>query len=360
MHHVTPPPFRTATALLAALALGGALTACGGASHAADGKPSTEVTVYSADGLKSENGDGFYDKVFQQFTARTGIKVRYVEGGSGEMVQRLVRERSNTQADVVVTLPPFIQQAASKGLLDPYTAAGEDHVAAADKDAHGAWVSIVDNYLCFIYNTEQVPRPPKTWADLLAPAYKDKLQYSTPGVAGDGTAVLIKAMHDLGGKDPALAYLKKLQASNVGPSASTGQLAGKVDKGELLIANGDVQMNYADMASMPHQGIFFPAADATSEPTTFGLPYAAGVVRNGPHEDAAKKLMDFFLSAEVQRQVSSVGGGFAARTDVEATDPNARKLRQIMAGVDVFTPDWNDVNTNLTSYVDAWKDATGS
>lgn len=87
---------------------------------------------------------------------------------------------------------------------------------------------------------------------------------------------------------------------------------------------------------------------------------AAGVVRNGPHEDAAKKLLDFFLTKEVQEEVSSVGGGFSARTDVTATDPNAVALKQIMSGVDVFTPDWKDVDTNLTSYVDAWKDATGS
>jgi 2-aminoethylphosphonate transport system substrate-binding protein len=85
-----------------------------------------------------------------------------------------------------------------------------------------------------------------------------------------------------------------------------------------------------------------------------------GVVRNGPHEDTAKKLLDFFLTKEVQEEVSSVGGGFSARTDVTATDRNAVALKQIMSGVDVFAPDWKDVDTNLTSYVDAWKDATGS
>lgn len=58
--------------------------------------------------------------------------------------------------------------------------------------------------------------------------------------------------------------------------------------------------------------------------------------------------------------MSSVGGGFAARTDVAATDPNAVELQKIMSGVDVFTPDWKDIDTNLSQYVDAWKSATGS
>ncbi|MFG2861062.1 2-aminoethylphosphonate ABC transporter substrate-binding protein [Streptomyces sioyaensis] len=352
-------PFRKPlTACCAALALGASLTACGGASTAdPDAK---EITVYSADGLKSEKGDGFYDKVFQDFRKKTGIKVNYVESGSGAAVQRLARERANIKADVVVTLPPFIQQADGKGLLDTYRPKGADQVAAADKDPSGKWTSIVNNYFCFIYNKKQLQQAPATWQDLLDAKFKNKLQYSTPGVAGDGTAVLIKALHDFGGQDPAMKFLKKLQANNVGPSSSTGQLAPKTDKGELLVANGDVQMNYANQKSMPNQGIFFPAARPGDKPTTFALPYAAGLVENAPHRANAQKFLDYLLSPEVQQQVSAVGGGFTSRTDIKPTDPNATQLAAIMKNVEIFQPDWSDIDKNLTSYVEAWRTATGS
>ncbi|MGW7004059.1 2-aminoethylphosphonate ABC transporter substrate-binding protein [Streptomyces sp. NPDC054933] len=344
-------------AALTVLALGASLTACAGSSSASGAQ---EITVYSADGLKSETGDGFYDKVFKDFQAKTGIKVNYVEGGSGEMVQRLIRERSNTQADVVVTLPPFIQQAEGKGLLAKYVPAGSDQVSDIDKDPNGEWTSIVNNYLCFIYNKKQLPQPPKTWNDLLDAKFKGKLQYSTPGVAGDGTAVLVKAIHDFHGQGPAMDFLKKLQANNVGPSKSTGALASKVDKGELLVANGDVQMNFADLKSMPDQGIFFPAPNDGGKPSTFALPYAAGLVKSAPHTANGKKFLDFLLSKEVQQEVSSIGGGFSSRTDVDATDKNADALKQIMSGVQVFQPDWSQVNGQLNSYVSAWQAATGS
>ncbi|WP_058044320.1 2-aminoethylphosphonate ABC transporter substrate-binding protein [Streptomyces roseifaciens] len=340
-----------------ALALLAPLTACGGSAGAdAD---AAELTVYSADGLKSEDGSGFYDKVFAQFTKRTGIKVKYVEGGSGEMVQRLAREKSNTKADVVVTLPPFIQQADGKGLLATYRPQGSEGVAAGDKDPAGKWTAVVNNYLCFIHNTDKARTPPKTWDDLLDPRYKGKLQYSTPGVAGDGTAVLVKALHDFGGKDAAMAYFKRLQENNVGPSSSTGQLAPKTDKGELVVANGDVQMNYATMKSMPRLGIFFPAGPA-GKPTTVALPYAAGLVRNAPHADNARKFLDFLLSDDVQQQVSTVGGGFPARSAVRADGPDAKALAEIMKGVEIVRPDWQDIEKNLASYVSAWKEATGS
>ncbi|MBO1334279.1 2-aminoethylphosphonate ABC transporter substrate-binding protein [Streptomyces sp. VRA16 Mangrove soil] len=345
-----------AAATAGCLTLAAGLTACGGSSAASDAKV---VTVYSADGLKGENGDGWYDQVFKDFTKKTGIKVKYVEGGSGEMVQRAVREKSNTQADVLVTLPPFIQQADGKGLLATYTPEGADQVDGADKAADGTWTSVVNNYFGFVYNKKELKTPPATWEELLDGAYKNKLQYSTPGVAGDGTAVVVKAMHDFGGKQAAMDYLKKLQANNVGPSASTGKLAPKVDKGELLVANGDVQMNYAQSKTMPHLGIWFPKATG-GKPTSFALPYAAGLVKNAPHTANGKKLLDYLLSVKAQQEVSSVGGGFSARKDVKATDENAIALARIMDGVEIFEPDWNDIDKNLQSYVEDWKSATGS
>ncbi|OON80721.1 2-aminoethylphosphonate ABC transporter substrate-binding protein [Streptomyces tsukubensis] len=356
MPALAPRGRRGNTALACALILAGTLTACSGTSTASDAKV---VTVYSADGLKGEKGDGWYDQVFKEFRKKTGIRVEYVEGGSGEVVQRAVRERSHTQADVLITLPPFIQQADAKGLLQKYRPAGSEHVASGDKAADGTWTSVVNNYFGFVYDKKELGKAPATWDELLGSRYRNKIQYSTPGVAGDGTAVVVKAMHDFGSKKAAMEYLRKLQTNNVGPAASTGKLAPKVDKGELLVANGDVQMNHAQAKTMPNLGIWFPAK-AGKKPTTMALPYAAGLVKSAPHSASAKKLLDFMLAKQAQEQVSSVGGGYAAREDVKATDPDATALAKLLKGVDIFTPDWNAISTDLTSYIDDWKSATGS
>lgn len=216
----------------------------------------------------------------------------------------------------------------------------------------GKWTSVVINYFCFIYNTQELKTAPTTWEQLLDARYKGKLQYSTPGITGDGTAVVIKAMHDFGGKEPAMAYLRKLQANNVGPSSSISKLAPMVDKGEILVANGDVQMNYAQSKSRPNLGIWFPAREG-GKPTTFALPYAAGLLAKAPHTENGKKLLDFMLSEKAQQQVSSVGGGFPARSGADNTT-----VGQLLNGVEFFEPDWEDVDENLSSYVEAWKDAT--
>lgn len=360
---------RSFAAAAGALALAVTLSGCGGTGTAASDEDT--VTVYSADGLKGDRGDGWYDKQFKAFEKKTGIEVKYVEGGSGEMVQRAVRERNNTQADVMVTLPPFIQQAERKGLLTPYKPRGSERVPSSEKSPRGTWTGVVNNYFGFVRNSEELSgdSAPRTWSDLLKPRYRDALQYSTPGVAGDGTAMLVKAMHDFGGKKPAMEYFRELQKNNVGPSSSTSKLAPKVDKGELLVANGDVQMNYAQSKSMPNLDIWFPAADdadaaggkgKSAKPSTFSLPYAAGLLRDAPSAENGKKLLDFLLSERAQRDVPSVAGGFPVRDDIEASGEDAAALEKLLDGVEVFRPDWDRVERNLDSHIDSWKEATGS
>src|SRR5215472_9668831 len=94
------------------------------------------VTVYSADGLH-DGAPNWYQTQFDAFTKATGIKVQYVEGGSGVVVDRIEKEKANPQADVLVTLPPFIMKAAADGMLTPYNPAGLDALPAASRDAQG-------------------------------------------------------------------------------------------------------------------------------------------------------------------------------------------------------------------------------
>src|SRR5947207_31042 len=138
-----------------------------GAASAAD----NVVTIYSADGLH-DGTPSWYGDQFDAFTKATGIKVQYVEGGSGVVVERVAKEQANPQADVLVTLPPFIQKAAADGLLEPYMSPEAAQIPAAEKDAGGNYVPLVNNYMNFIYNGSALSEAPKTFEDLLDPKFK--------------------------------------------------------------------------------------------------------------------------------------------------------------------------------------------
>ncbi len=316
------------------------------------------VTIYSADGLK--DGDvSWYGTQFDAFTKATGIKVQYIEAGSGGVVQRVAKEQTNPQADVLVTLPPFIQQAVAQGLVQPYTPKEADKIPADSKDPAGNYTALVNNYLTFIYDSAALPAAPATFADLLEPKFKNKIQYSTPGQAGDGTAVMLQVMHAYGSADAAFAYFKQLQANNRGPSASTGKLTALVNKGELLVANGDLQMNLDQVKTNPNVRIFF-LAGPDGKRSTFALPYYVALVKGAPNAENGKKLIDWLLTQDAQKTLPDVALGLPVRSDVHPTGPAADSIAAAMKGVDIWTPDWKQVSDDLSKNVARWHDSTGS
>lgn len=343
---------RPTIATLAVAALATLSAACGGTGTTGSGDGTT-LTVYSADGLA-----GWYEPTFTRFTEETGINVNVVEAGSGEVVSRVEKEQSNPQADLLVTLPPFIQRAQQTGLLQPGDA-DTSGIAAGQVGPDGTFVPIVDNALSFIVNPGADPAP-VTWDDLLKPQFQGKLQYSTPGQAGDGTAVLVLLQH-LRGKPGALEYLKALQANNVGPSSSTGKLQPKVSNGELLVANGDVQMNLASIKDDGSTFNLFIPAGSDGKRTTVSLPYYAGVTAGAPHADEAKKLLAFLISEDTQKTVSGVALGIPVLESLKntgATEPNTPAA--VLDGVELWVPDWNTVLAELDADVAAYQQATGS
>ncbi|GEE02814.1 putative ABC transporter, periplasmic protein [Gordonia spumicola] len=338
---------KAATIAVAAVSLA-SVAACGGTGGSSD-DPNT-VTLYSADGLAD-----WYTPQFKAFEAKTGVKVNYVEGGSGEVVSRADKEKSNPQMDVIVTLPPFIQQADKKGILGDTVPADADKLPDTAKAPH--YVSLANNYFTMIRGTSVNPKP-QSWNDLLDPRFKQRIQYSTPGQAGDGTALLLLVQHVFG-EHAGLDYLSKLQTNNVGPSASTGKLGPKVSTGELSVANSDVQMALAAIANDKMAYETFAPAGPDGKRTTLALPYFMGKAANAPHADNAQKLIDFLMSADAQKELAGAAFGVSARTDITATGPNADAFTKALAGVDIWQPDWTDVNNRFDEIVAAYNKATG-
>lgn len=346
-------PSRAAAGAFRKLALAASVAGLMGAAlpaHAANA-----VVLYTADGLEN-----LYRDVLPAFEKKEGVKVNIVTAGSGEVVNRANIEKNSPKADVIVTLPPFIQQAGQMGLLQPYQSVNYKNVPAIAKAEDGTWATFVNNYFSFAINPDVVKSQPKTFADLLAPAYAGKVAYSNPATAGDGMAVLILTT-SLMGEDKAFDYLAKLSQSVKFHTKGTGYLNVLLSRNEISVANGDLQMDLddAEHGALSVKPIFLAAKDG-DQPTTFQLPYGIGLIKSGPNQDAGKKLIDYLMSTEVQSKVPDMYG-IPGRTDVPLAGKNGEAVKKAIAGVKLIPVDWTQVMAKKPVWIERWKkDVIGS
>jgi 2-aminoethylphosphonate transport system substrate-binding protein len=212
----------------------------------------------------------------------------------------------------------------------------------------------VNNYFSFAINPDVVKTEPKTFADLLHPDYTGKIAYSNPATAGDGMAVIILTT-SLMGEDKAFDYLKKLEASAKFHTKGTGYLDVLLSRNEISLANGDLQMDLDDQANggLSLKPIFLAAAPG-GKPTTFQLPYAIGLIKNGPNQAEGKKLIDYLMSKDVQAKVPDIFG-IPGRTDVPLAGKNGEAVKQAIAGVKLIPVDWTQVMAKKADWTARWK-----
>jgi 2-aminoethylphosphonate transport system substrate-binding protein len=330
-------------AVLFAATLAATTMLLGGVGHAA-----SAVVLYTADGLED-----FYKAILPEFEKKSGARVNIVTDGSGAVVNRMQTEKDSPKADVVVSLPPFIQTADKQGLLASYKSKADAAIPASRRDPKGMWTTFINNYASFIYNPK-LAKAPQTFDDLLKPEWKDAVSYSNPMTAGDGMAVVI-LLEKLWGEDKAFAFLAKLEQGVKFHTKGTGYLDVLVGRGEIKAANGDFQM---DMDDKVHGGLaiepIFLRPSAGAKPVTFELPYAIALVKGGPNAAGGKALIDYLLSKEVQEKVGDVFG-IPARSDVKPSGANGQAIADAVKGVEVVQVDWNHILDKQQAWKDRWR-----
>ena len=137
--------------LLAALML----TTLAGTVQAAD-----EVVVYSS------RIDELIKPVFDQYTAKTGVKVKFITDKEAPLLARLQAEGANTPADLLITVDAGnLWQAEQMGVLKPIQSKViEANIPSQYRSSGNAWTGLSLRARTIVYSTERVkPEEPSTY-----------------------------------------------------------------------------------------------------------------------------------------------------------------------------------------------------
>ena len=303
------------------------------------------VTIYSADGLH-DGTRSWFETSSTPSPRRPGIKVQYVEGGSGGVVERVAKEKSNPQADVLVTLPPFIQKAAADGLLQPFKPAGADR----DRRRRRVLLALVNNYTPS--STTAGPRtPPKTFDDLLGPSSRTRSSIRRPARPATARPSCCRSSTPSAARTR-LRLSEEAAGQQPRPVLLDRQADGAGQQGRALCRQWrSADEHGADGRQPEHPGLLAGRAERRA----LGL-FPALLHRPGAGRAPCRRRQEADrVPAEpgCPDRRSAVALGMPARKDVTPTDANFKKLQDAMQGVTIWTPDWAQVLADLPADVAA-------
>ena len=286
---------RASLALKSLAATLGALAACVFATGALAQK--AQLLVYTAletDQIKA------YEEGFHK--AHPDIELKWVRDSTGVITAKLLAEKSNPQADVVMGVAASSLALLDKqGMLQPYAPLNLDAIMSKYRDPKKvpAWwgMDVWGATVCF--NTVEAKKrnlpKPETWKDLTKPIYKGQITMPNPASSGTGffdVAAWLTLWGDDNGKGGGWKYMDALHENIAQYTHSGSKPCRQAGAGEFVVGiSFDFRGNDVKQKGAPVE-LVFPKE---------GLGWdieAAGIVKTTKNMDSAKKLMDWVATKD--------------------------------------------------------------
>jgi iron(III) transport system substrate-binding protein len=262
-----------------------------------------EVTVYCAHDRE------FAQPMLERFETETGIKVvvRYDSEANKAvgLYEDLLREASKPRCDVhwnnEILATIRLQQ---KGILEPYTSPAAEPFPPRYKARDHSWTAFAARARVIIVNTDKTDRLPANLWDLTRPDLKGRIAMAKPlfGTTATEAACLFQTWGD----GEAEGFYRKLHANGVELVPGNKQVAVGVGGGQYVAGMTDTDDAFAEIDAGKPVTIVYPDAAATpdSKRGVLFIPNTVAMIKNCPHPEAARKLIDYLLSADVEKALA--------------------------------------------------------
>jgi len=293
------------------------------------GKPAGAADAALIDAAKKEGKVVWYTTLIVNQAVRPlkdafekkypGIELQYSRADETPTAAKILEEGAagRVQADVFDGITNMIPLKRAR-LLAPYVPASAGQYTGELRDPEGYWNALVHYVFTPGINTNLVPKDqaPKAYQDLLDPRWKGKMAWNPSSIVGAigfvGNALL--SMGDERGMD----YLKALAAQKiVNIEASSRAILDQVIAGEYPMVL--MSFNYHNVISAQKGA---PVDWLKLEPVPVALD-AAGILKDAPHPNAARLLIEFLTSEDGQK-VLQKADYLPAMASVPAMKPGLR------------------------------------
>jgi len=277
-------------------------------------KKDDAVTVYST------RGEHLITPLFQAFEDKTGIKVNYLTGKDGALIERIRLEGKNAKADVFMTVDAGnLWYAGELGLLQSVkTNILDENIPKNLIAPNNLWNALSLRARTIVYSTERVnPEELSTYANLADDKWKGRLCLRSSKKIYNKSLVA-SIIHHKGEQKTKEIVSKWVDNLAATPYAKDGQVMQAIIAGQCDV--GLVNTYY--LARLKDEKPDAPIDLFWANQNTTGVHInisGAGVIKYANNKKAAIKLLEFLSSKEAQEIYMQLNHEYPVNKNLEAT-----------------------------------------
>ena len=282
------------------------------------------------------------------FTEKTGIPVSYLRATTGELVNRVITEKDDPQADILLGgASSYHIQADKEGALESYASPLVKNLPSYAVAQDNTWTGFCVLTLGIGVNekrfAEKFPgtKLPATWEDLLNPVFKGEVVMTNPAASSTGYLFLQNQLQRLG-DEKGWEYLNAL-AKNVGQFPDSGSAPAK------LLGTGEYSLGVSYLHALAKYKAQGFEIRPIAPPQSVGDVDCVSILKNTKRLSAAKKFVDFILSVEAQELMSQYTFTTPVNPEAKAVDGSVQ-----IADIDLIDYDVQKASSEKAAVLDTW------
>jgi iron(III) transport system substrate-binding protein len=261
------------------------------------------VVVYTA--LDSE----FSQPIFEDYAAQSGLAVRpKFDTESTKTVglaEAIIAENARPRCDVFWNNEILnTLRLERRGLLAAYRPANAEQFPPQYRSPDGLWHGFAARARVLLVNTHLTAAAecPRSIRDLADPKWRGKIGMAKPlfGTTATHAACLFAVWGDA----QAEAFFRQLQQNEMKILSGNKQVAMSVGSGAIAFGLTDTDDAMEEQEKGMPVTIVYPDQDEGGLGTLF-IPNALAIIKGGPNPAAARRLVDYLLSTEVEAKLAA-------------------------------------------------------
>jgi iron(III) transport system substrate-binding protein len=224
------------------------------------------------------------------------------ETKSTGLANRILAEANRPQADVFWSNEPVRTLVLkSRNVLAPYRSPNAAGIPAALIDPDGYWTGFSARIRVIAYNTQLVKpdEAPQSVFDLADLRWKGQVAIADPRFGS--TSFHVAALYAELGDAKADDLFRRLRANGMRVVDSNSTVRDLVVRGEVKVGLTDTDDVNVAIENGQRVAMILPDKEGLGVPV---MPNMVSLVANGPHPEEGRRLIDYLLSADVERQLA--------------------------------------------------------